>query len=932
MMPATFLHDLVRQLRRGTEPPRRGVSDTELLERFRATGDPEAFEMIVRRHGGDVLSVCRKLLSSAADVDDAFQATFIVLWRSAGSVRKREALGGWLCGVAHRIALKALAEAARRRRAEQRKQPAAAEAPDLSWREACAILHEELDKLPDKYRLPLILCYLEGKSRDEAGRQLGVRSGVVRGRLARGRDRLRERLLKRGIALSAGLLAVVTTVAAAGGPPSRLVRAAVSAAQGMASPRVAALVPGAAAKSSWKPLLYLCALLLGGGLVAGAVVARAPHPPQAAASESPVSRTVEPPKDAPAVTVRGTVLGPDGKPVAGAKVYVDPKRPAATTGDDGAFVVTVPADAPRVLIPGRDDKGVAVLARADGYGPDWATVPLDDNAVTLRLVKDDVPIRGRLRDLEGKPAAGVRVEVFRVSAATKGDVLDAIKPSQERGTPPDGSRPLRELPAPFLGLVEPAVTDADGRFRLTGVGRDRLVGCRLSGPTIERAVVSVVTRDALKPAEDVRPGAAPRRPYPATFEHLVPPGLTLRGVVRERGTNTPLAGITVRDLRTGAEAKSDEQGRYEMSGVPKQSKSPVFAVPPDGSAWFTTSAVVADEPGLGPLRADFELHRGIPFRGKVTDADGKPVQARVQYQPVYPNPHVATVPGGDNINGFETVSVRTREDGSFTVAVLPGPGAVLITPNEPGFRAAGVDPRKFFAAARADSYAYGDRDHVTIQLGGGGATQLSQEDFAAIVLVNPAKDARELGEDVKLGPARRMDVEVADADGKPLTGVRVRGLTSNGSAWRTQAAASFAVANWNPVRPRRLEFRHDERQLAGYAELRADSKGPVRVRLQTWGTITGRVLNEDGKPWAEVTIVTQAAASEPESGSFGTVSVRTDQEGRFRVEGVVPGLEYTLHGRTVRPSVSRGTVAAKLVLRPGETKDLGDCRLKKSNE
>src|SRR5262249_51143673 len=155
---------------------------------------------------------------------------------------------------------------------------------------------------------------------------------------------------------------------------------------------------------------------------------------------------------APAVTVRGTVLGPDGKPVAGAKVYVDPKRPAATTGDDGAFVLTVPADAPRFPIPGRDEKGVAVLARADGYGPDWATVPPDDNAVTLRLVKDDVPIRGRLRDLEGKPAAGVRVEVYRVSEATKGDLLEAVQASLNRNPFPDGPRPLRELPAPFAGL------------------------------------------------------------------------------------------------------------------------------------------------------------------------------------------------------------------------------------------------------------------------------------------------------------------------------------------------------------------------------------------------------------------------------------------------------------------------------------------------
>src|SRR5205807_425229 len=101
----------------------------------------------------------------SADVEDAFQATFVVLFKSARTIRRQQALGGWLTGVAHRVALKALAAATRRQRVEQRQKPTTAEAPDLSWHEACAILHEELDRLPDKYRLPLLLCYLEGKSR-----------------------------------------------------------------------------------------------------------------------------------------------------------------------------------------------------------------------------------------------------------------------------------------------------------------------------------------------------------------------------------------------------------------------------------------------------------------------------------------------------------------------------------------------------------------------------------------------------------------------------------------------------------------------------------------------------------------------------------------------------------------------------------------------
>src|SRR5262249_23003530 len=149
------------------------------------------------------------------------------LWRSAGSVRRGLALGGFLAGVAHRVALKALARAARRRHVERDRQPPEPQARDLSWREACAILHQELDRLPEAYRLPLLLCYLEGKSRDEAARQLGWKEGELRGRLARGRDRLRVRLTRRGVTLSAGFLAVLHGSAEAAGPSPALIRATV---------------------------------------------------------------------------------------------------------------------------------------------------------------------------------------------------------------------------------------------------------------------------------------------------------------------------------------------------------------------------------------------------------------------------------------------------------------------------------------------------------------------------------------------------------------------------------------------------------------------------------------------------------------------------------------------------------------------------------
>jgi RNA polymerase sigma factor (sigma-70 family) len=225
------------------------VPDEQLLAAFVNQGDVSAFAGIVRRHGSLVLAACRQVLRDEADVEDAFQATFLVLLRKAASVRRGQALSGWLFRVAHRLALEARAKADRRRQREARAADRRAEAgaaDTLTWREACAALHEELDLLPERYRLPLLLCYLQGRTRDEAARQLGWTLQSLKGRLERGRRRLRDRLARRGITLtlSAGLLAALADEATAASLP-RLIRAVLRvAATGATSAPVSRLVEG----------------------------------------------------------------------------------------------------------------------------------------------------------------------------------------------------------------------------------------------------------------------------------------------------------------------------------------------------------------------------------------------------------------------------------------------------------------------------------------------------------------------------------------------------------------------------------------------------------------------------------------------------------------------------------------------------------------
>jgi RNA polymerase sigma factor (sigma-70 family) len=194
-----------------------GQTDGQLLGAFLGQRDEAAFAALVERHGPMVLGVCRRLLGCEADAEDAFQATFLVLVRRAASLRGRPVLGAWLHGVARRTALNARRLAARRRQKEQalaRPEATAGEVRD----DGLSLLDQELGRLPEKYRLPVLLCDLEGRPRREAARRLGWPEGTVAGRLARGRALLARRLARQGLAPSA--VALAAGAARAGVPPA----------------------------------------------------------------------------------------------------------------------------------------------------------------------------------------------------------------------------------------------------------------------------------------------------------------------------------------------------------------------------------------------------------------------------------------------------------------------------------------------------------------------------------------------------------------------------------------------------------------------------------------------------------------------------------------------------------------------------------------
>src|SRR5262249_33793506 len=223
-----------------------GQTDAELLECYVARRDETVFEALVRRHGPMVLGVCRRILRNEADAEDAFQATFLVLVRKAGAIKCRSQLSNWLYGVAHNTALKARAMIQKRRAKEREAGTAQNRDTSREVGQVEVMLDAKLSQLPDKYRVPIVLCEFEGKTIKEAAHQLGWPQGTVATRLARGRALLAKRLSKHGLKLSGGILAAqLLQNAGSACLPTSLVSATVKAATAIAAGRAATLVVSA---------------------------------------------------------------------------------------------------------------------------------------------------------------------------------------------------------------------------------------------------------------------------------------------------------------------------------------------------------------------------------------------------------------------------------------------------------------------------------------------------------------------------------------------------------------------------------------------------------------------------------------------------------------------------------------------------------------
>jgi RNA polymerase sigma factor (sigma-70 family) len=503
------------------------LSDDDLLGRYVSGRDEAAFEAIVRRHGPLVLGVCRRLLFNSQDVEDAFQAVFLILVRKAASIRRRERLAAWLFGVAHRVAMRSRAQAARRGRSLVCDVPAADPPSDALWQEVRQVIDEEVRRLPARYRLPVVLCYLQGLTNEEAARALGCPKGTVATLLARARDRLRTRLARRGVAPSAGLVgAALLRYAGPAAVPESLVRAAVTAAARVAaggavaatvSAPTAALVKGVLRDMFWSQIRAIAAVALALALAAGsgwlvrrALTAETPPAPAApggakgeAAAEGPKDgRAPDGDKPAPAWQAKGNmqvgdgevkVLGvsPDGKTVS---VVLLPTNPPPNMNGPGGLIDSMAvklwdADGGRRRATVTDPRRLLLSdVYAVAYSPDGRTMATAELGLVLwdadkGKLRRELPVEPTTYSAvafspDGKTVAGVRADgVVRVYNAETGRERFAARGHKTGG-------PSAAFTADGKTL---ATADFDGTVKLWDVARGGVQAtyhCKGAGPPV----------------------------------------------------------------------------------------------------------------------------------------------------------------------------------------------------------------------------------------------------------------------------------------------------------------------------------------------------------------------------------------------------------------------------------------------------------------
>jgi RNA polymerase sigma factor (sigma-70 family) len=918
-----------------------GLSDRQLLDRFAARRDDAAFAALVTRHGPMVLGVCRQLLGDRHHAEDAFQAVFLVLARKARSIRDPDLLGNWLYGVALRTARCARLRLDRRRECEEVRSmsypdPAStgpADQPAID-REQAEALHDEIDRLPNTFRLPIVLCYFEGLTVEEAARRLQWPHGTVRSRLARAREKLRRGLTRRGVVLPAAALAAVLDARSASASVSSplcniTTRAALTFAAGQTTSTLTVALAREVLRSMLIHKLKFIALtlLFLGGIATGAgflshALAMQDEPRKVPAA--PQSKAAEKPQDPPApgrMFVVGRVVDPFGKPVPDATtmVYAQTKVPRFRGGFEKRFPSAIGRaksdasgrfrlDAAR--ISSATHSRIGATAIAPGYGAGWADLDpdVDQPDVEIALRPEQV-IQGRLFDLHGRPAEGVTITVDAMGRVVRRNSISAPDGLEGPGFWWAGAKDLPAWP-------RPATSDREGRFTLHGVGRDL------------RAVLVVDDpRFAAQRIEVDMDGASASK--------ALEPARSLTGRVTYADTGKPAAHALFQIFTDGKglvhELATDDDGRFGVTPVTGDHLSVgVFA--PRGRPYLSTSKILDWPKGAIQHSLEFSLVRGIAVHGRVTEeGSGKPVPGAI----------VDFISVNSRTEGATNLS-ETGPDGSFQTAARPGAGYLIVR-------------------GPSDDYLLRESGQNMIFGGRPGGPRTYAHAFIACD-VKPESESQEVNAVLRRGVT--LAGRAIGPDDRPVRDAQMIARLFPYPPFRSWTQwlgtdhgrvldGRFALHGLDPDTEVPIHFFDPRHQLGATVRVsgKSASGGPLTVRLEPCGTARARLVAPGGKPIpghplmirmvitpgadpfseedkAGHLFADQAGLSLTDPLNYGTGPV-SDGQGTITLPALIPGATYRIYDSTTLSETGGRPLRKEFTVKPGETLDLGDIRIEK---
>jgi RNA polymerase sigma factor (sigma-70 family) len=941
-----------------------GLSDRQLLDRFGARRDAAgeaAFAAIVARHGPMVLHVCRQLLGDYQHAEDTFQAVFLVLARRAPSIRDPDLLSHWLYGVTVRAARKAKVRMARQHKNERNHalrgaSPESGVPADRSAieREQAELLHDEIERLPRDFQLPIVLCYFEGLPLDEAARRLQWREGTLRSRLARARDKLRRGLTRRGIVLPAVALAAVLDTrvgSAAISSPLRdlTTRAALDfadkpAAVGTASALAKELLRSMLVhklKLTALTLLFIGAIASGTASVALAPARQATKPEARHVAAQPDELNRKP--GAGQMFVTGRVLDPHGKPVPNASVMVYARSAVlqmrdrmgqlypkelgrAATDGSGRFR----ADVPRTSSSRHDQFGAVALA--PGFGAGWVDAldpDADQPTADITLLPERV-IHGRLFDVQGQPARGVKLSVTAIRRV----LPDAPNRRQDNFRQDNFEGPAFwwAHPDDLPGWPGPAITGADGRFTLHGVGPGLRAFLSVVDPRFTNQLIEITT-DATSTSPPLSFALQPARLITGRVTYADTGKPVPNAEVHVAGFDQFQPGVGARPIMIAADA----DGRF-YANPGSGADGFVSAYAPNGQPYLPIARRIDWPKGALRLLADLALPRGSTVSGNVTEqGSGRPVSgAVVSFF------HDRTT--NDEVSIRQSRPVETAADGSFALSVAAKPGYLLVR-------------------APTDDYVLKELDRGLLLNGQPSNQRVYVHAFHAW---DPKVAGASRDVELALRPSITVNGRVVAPDGQPVPAAWVLSRTHlslrsplyrmwTGDQHGTARNGQFELHGLDPDSEVAVSFLEPKRKLGATVRFSAKSAvgAPIVVKLEPCATATARLVGPDGKPVGGFTprgsismVVTPGEFSTITAQKDGTLFAdqdfltvidpinyqndpASDAQGRIVFPALIPGATYRIIDRTTIRTPTGPQLRKEFTVKPGELLDLGNIAIEK---